>query len=324
MKISGTGTGSRAGDGGVLAGTDVVDADEAGTGQAPPGLTVQRLAGSILAVASLIGTVTLGAWLHPDPYEGVAYWMGRAAVQSVYAALIALGLWSLLRHRWRIAYLLVFGILLTGVLSYHGSMAYQANSERIRANEVVIALRDGRRSADSLSEEERSNRYVDALLVMRDVYWELHARAESRMAHYRRLYDGYTQRGGFLDTGRLGSSYDLWYSYFQIHDLEHRLGQAEAARIRISDLLWTVNLLDVDGATRAAYAADLRTAAEVISEAQAIAIARERKTLGEMKQALDVLIDAEGHFRIVGAQIIFERPEDAARFAGKADTGNGR
>lgn len=287
-----------------------------------PGLPAQRLAGGALIAVSLGGIVALGAWLHPDTYRGIAYWMGRAASQSVYAALIALGLWSLLRRRGQVAYLLVFGTLLTGVLSYHGANAYRANRERIEANDVLAAIREGQRSADILSAAERANPYVDAFLVMRDVYWELHSRSEARMAHYHRLYGDYTQRGGFLESGRLGSAYELWYSYFQIHDLEHRLDQTEATEVRISDLLWTINLLDVDSGTRAAYAADLRTAATVIHEAQAAAIARERKSLAEMKRAIDVLIEADGHFSVVGAQIIFEHPEDAARFAGKTETGN--
>ena len=286
-------------------------------------MTKQRLIGGVLAVASLSGIVMLGAWLHPDPYEGIAYWIDRAAVQSVYAALFALFLWSLLRRRRPIAYLLIFGLVLGGVVSYHGAAAYRANHERIAANKVLAALRTGSRDAEDLSEAERFNPYVDAYLVMRDVYWELHERSEARMAHYRRLYEKYTWRGGFLDGERLGSTYDLWYSYFQIYELKQWLDRAEASAIDISDLLWTANILDVDGGTRTAYADDLRAAAAAIEEAQEASIAHERKTLQEMQRALEVLIDADGYFRVIGAQIIFERPEDAARFAGKTATDDG-
>lgn len=284
---------------------------------------VQRLLGGILAAVSLSGIVMLGAWLHPDPYEGVAYWLGRAAAQCIYTGLFALFLWSLLRHLRPIAYLLIFGVVLGGVVSYHGATAYQANRERVAANEVLSGLRGGWRDVDDLSPAERSNPYVDAYLVMRDVYWELYARSETRMAHYRHLYEEYTRRGGFLDGKRLGSTYELWYSYFQIYDLEQWLDRADDTTVEISDLLSTANVLAVDGGTRAGYADDLRAAAAAIEETQADSIARERKTLQEMERALKVLIDAHGYFRVVGAQIIFERPEDAARFAGKTADGDG-
>ena len=283
-------------------------------------LAGQRFAGLILAMISVSGILLLGAWLHPDPYRGLAHSMGRAATQSVYVALIALFLWTLLRRSRRgIAYLLVFGILLSGVVSYHGIAAYQANRQRVAANEILVALREGWREAGDLTEPERANPYVDAFLGMRELYWDLHSRAEERMAPYRRLYEKYTRRGGFLDTGRLGSTYDLWYSYFQVHELRDRLDRAAASEIRISDLLWTVSLLEVDAATRADYAADLRTAADAIGEAQAASIAGERAMLDQIKWSLEVLIEANGHFRVDGSRIVFDRPEDAARFAGKPD-----
>lgn len=283
---------------------------------------IQRLTGTILVTVSLSGIVMLGAWLHPDPYQGIRHWAARAAALSVYAALLSFFLWSLLRGRRRIAYLLVFGILLVGILSYHGATAYRANRERMAANEVLSALREGWRDTADLSGEERSNPYVDAWLTMRDVYWELQSRSETRMAHYRRLYGDYTRRGGFLDSSRLGSTYDLWYSYFQVHDLQQWLERASESKVSISDLLWGVSLLDVDSGTRAAYANDLRAAAAALDEAQAASIARERDTLREMKRVLDVLIDADGYYRVVGTAIIFERPEDAARFADKSDSGS--
>lgn len=311
--------------------------DSASTGEARPGngapawetgkrdgaIRLQRLIGGILVAASLGGIVLLGALLYPHPYEGVRYWAGRAAGQAAYGGLFALFVWSLLRERRPVAYLLIFGIILTGILSYSGAVAYRANRERIAANDVLAGLRTGSRDAETLSPAERSNHYVDAYLIMRDVYWELHARAEARMAHYRRLYDDYTRSGGFLDGKRLGSAYDLWYSYFQVYDLEQWLDRAESDRLEISDLLSTTKVLAVDSGTRDGYAADLRAAAAAIEETQADSIARERRTLQEMERSLKVLIDANGYFHVVGAQIIFERPEDAARFAGKSGNGNG-
>ena len=123
------------------------------------------------------------------------------------------------------------------------------------------------------------------------------------------------------DVTRLTTTSDIRRSILQIEDLQRRLQRVEASRPDISDLLLSVGLLDVDDDTRAVYADDLRTARDSFYAAKLESVARERKTLRSMRHALEALLDAQGRYRIEGDKLIFELPEDAARFAGKAERG---
>lgn len=280
-------------------------------------LHAQRAVGLAIVLAAFAGIVVVRIWASGDPVANLLHWSGYVAGQSIYVALLAYFVWSLLRLPGRIAYPVVFGLMLTAILVYHGIAAYSTGAARADANRTLQDVRLGQRSIEELTAEELTNPYVEAFVAMRDIYWELHGRADTRMEHYRRLHADYTRDGAFLDSNRLTSSYDLWYAYIQVRDLQLRLQQAKNHVVDLSDLLWAITLLDVDNGTRAAYADDLRGAAAAIAESQAASIAREQVSLAQTRRALEVLIDAAGRFHVDGARIVFDRPEDAARFAGR-------
>lgn len=266
----------------------------------------------------MLGVVAVGLWFGgDDPLQSLAFWASRAAIQGVSAALIALFIWALLSRRRVVSYVLVLGVGTAGLFLYDAASAWQIDRERLHANVVLKHLEDGERMIESLTEEEKANPYVDAYLVMRDLYWELNALASDRMAGYRSAYESYTETGGFLDVQRLRNEFDLWYSLSQIQDLEVLLKHMESEPLDAADTRWSVRLLKVDPVTQAAYAEDLAESLKAITGAQAASITRERRSLQLMRNALEVLIESEGRYRIENDRIIFDDPGDAARFTGK-------
>lgn len=282
-------------------------------------LAVQRRTGVTLVAFSLTGMLVAGAWLSADSFAGLAHWSGVALVQCVYASLIAYFLYTILREKYAVSFALIFGILLTGSFAYHAPSAYADNRRRVVADGTILALRQGSRHVEALSAEERNNPYVKSYVVMRDVFRQLSERADARVSAYRAAYAESVRAGAFLDPHRLDSAYDVWYSYAQLHALERRLDRTIESRVDVSDLLWTANVLPVDAGTRAAYANDLRASATAIETTQAESLERERETLARTKQSLEILIDAEGRYRIEGAQIIFDDPDLSDRFGGKTN-----
>lgn len=283
----------------------------------------QPRVGIALVTLSLGGMVFAGLWLSADSFAGLAHWSGVALVQCVYAALIAYFLYTVLRERIAVSFVLIFGVLLAGSFAYRIPSAYRDNLRRVEADSTITALRQGTVAFDELSPARRDNPYVEAYVVMRDVFGELSERADARVSPYRAAYEESVRAGAFLDPHRLDSVYEVWYSYARLHQLEERLRQAIENRVDVSDLLWTANLLEVDAGTRAAYANDLRASANAIETAQMESLEREQETLSQTRQSLEALIDAEGRYRIEGAQIIFDDPELSDRFRGKSANSGG-
>lgn len=284
-------------------------------------LVWQRRCGYALVALSAAGMVGTGVLFGTEPLASGLHWAGRAAVQGVCAALVALFLWPL-ASRWRnVSYVLVLGICGVGLFAYDAVLAWRVDRARAVAHQTLADLEAGRRNVESLTGVEKANAYIEAYVVMRDVYWELGMRANEGLSRYRSRYENYTAAGAFLDTNRLKATADLRHSILQIRDLQWRLSSIESAVPDVSDLLLTVDLLEVDAVTRAAYAEDLHRARDMLVAATAATVVREREILRAMQHSLEVLLEAEGRYRIDDGQIIFESPDDAARFTGKADTG---
>ncbi len=280
--------------------------------------SVQRRIGVAMVALSLAGMLIAGIWLSADAFAGLAHWSGVVLVQCVYAALIAYLVYTILRRKLAVSFTFIFGILLVGSFAYHVPSAYIDNSRRVDADHIILAVRQGSREIADLSPAERSNPYVGAFLVMRDVSRQLYERADARVSPYRAAYADSVRTGAFLDPHRLDTAYEIWYSYAQLHQLEQILRRAIDSRLDVSDLLWTANMLGVDAGTRAAYTNELRASAGAIDKAQAASLEQELETLAQTKQSLEVLIAAEGHYRIEGSQIVFDEPDLHDRFRGKS------
>lgn len=280
-------------------------------------LGLQRRAGLALIATSLLLIASVGAWLGPDPASGAAQWLGRGFIQASYAVLLALFLWTFLARRRRTAYLLLLGIACSGVAIWDTATGIYANRLRLEANDTLITFRDEPLNAIDLTGIIERNPYVEAYMVMRDAHWDLNNRLDSRITDYRAAYNSYVESGQFLDVERLASRYGLWRAFYQIQDLERRLAQIKSDPTDADDLLWTVNLLDVDPPTRDAYTNDLEEAIAEAQASQAEMLDRERRTLARIKRSLKVLIDAEGRYRFAQGRVVFDDPADAALFAGK-------
>jgi len=215
----------------------------------------------------------------------------------------------------------VIGAGALGLLLLETGTAWRADRARDLGNRTLQQLEAGQRDIESLTPAERADPYVEAYVTMRDIYWELYLRSDDEMSRYRSYYEDYTAEGSFLDVARLTTTSDIRRSILQIEDLQRRLQGVEASRPDISDLLLTVSLLAVDDDTRAAYADDLRAARDSFYESRLESVAQERETLRSMRHALEALLDAQGRYRIEDDRLIFEQPEDAARFAGKLEPG---
>jgi hypothetical protein len=277
----------------------------------------QRRAGLALIAASLLTVITAGAWLGPDPATGIAQWVARGFIQAAYAALLALFLWTVVGRRRVISYLLLFGAVCAGIAVWDTGAGIYANRVRLEANNMLITFRDTPLNVEGLAEVIEQNPYVEAYMIMRDAHWELLNRMDDRMAEYGASYRTYVENGAFLNVERLRSRFELWRAFYQVGDLEDKLARIESNPMEAGDLLWTVNLLDVDAATREAYVRDLHDAVSAANESQAELIARERLTLARIKRSLQVLIDAKGRYGFADGRVVFDDPADAALFAGK-------
>ncbi len=284
-------------------------------------IPLQRRVGIVLLAISAAGLATVSAWVVTDSLHGFGHWAERAALRGISVALVGLSLWAVLSHRRSVSRVLVLGVGAVSLLVHETGSAWWVDRARAPANRTLHQLESGSRNVETLTRAELADPYVEAYVVMRDVYWELYLRSDDAMSRYRSYYEDYTAEGTFLDAARLTTRSDLWRSIFQIDDLQVRLQRVEAARPDISDLLLTVNLLDVDAETRAAYADDLRATRESFVAATAAAVRQEREALRAMRRSLEVLLDAEGRYRIENGRLIFDRPDDAARYAGRADAG---
>ena len=224
---------------------------------------LQRRAGLALIAASLLTVIMAGAWLGPDPAAGIAQWVARSIIQAVYAALLALSLWTVLARHRAISYLLLFGIACAGVAVWDTSSGIYANRVRLEANDTLITFRDTPLNVKGLTGIIARNPYVEAYMIMRDAHWELRNRMDDRMTGYGASYRTYVDNGAFLDIDRLRSRFELWRALYQVGDLEDQLARIESSPMKADDLLWTVDLLGVDAATREAYIRDLRDAVSV-------------------------------------------------------------
>ncbi len=274
-------------------------------------------AGFALVLLCIAGIAVAGALLSIEPLTGFFHWLAQGSLQAVAAALLAYfcrlhvpGL----RHQ---PYFALLGGLMLALLVYDVWTGAAANRTRIEANAMLTTLRDKPLDVAGLADAAENNGYVDAYFTMRDLYWELYRRADDRLSEYNGLYRHYVEDGGFLDIERLESRYDLWLSYFQIGDLEHRLDVTEETSLRTEDLLWSVDLLEVDAATRGAYAGDMQATIEALLADQADSFVRQREALRHTREAIEVLLDADGRYRVTNGQIVFDDAEDAIRFAGK-------
>ena len=277
----------------------------------------QNKVGLALIAASLFAVMAAGGLLGPDPLTGAAQWVRKGLIQASYAVLLALFAWIVLHRRREISYVLLLGVICAGIAAWDTGAGIYASRLRLEANKTLITLRDAPLNVEGLAETIERNPYVEAYIVMRDVYWEFGNRLDDRIASYGASYKSYVGSGDFLDTGRLRSRLELWRTFYQIGDLERQLAQIESEPLKADDLLWTVNLLDVDTETREAYARDLQDTISAATTSQAELIARERRTLARIKQSLQVLINAEGRYRIADGRVVFEDPADAALFAGE-------
>lgn len=283
----------------------------------------QHQAGVALIVASAAGIAWVGDRFGPDPLPSMLHWAGRAAVQGVSAALIAFFLWVLLSRRHAVSYVLVLGFATALLLAYDAATAWRLDRTRVAADRILVVLEARQRTVESLTPEEQANPYVEAYIAMREIYWELYTRSDDQMSRYRAYYGNFTAGGSFLDTARLATKKDLWRSIRQIQSLEKRLLRVETSPPDLTDLLLTVDLLNIDKATRRAYAADLHATRDALVAATAALTARERQSLAATRQSLEVLLEVEGRYRIVSGNIVFDDPNDAARFAGKAGDEDG-
>lgn len=287
---------------------------------APPDIhliQVQSLAGASMLVFAFAGIVGLGAWLYGPTGDGTAWWTGHALIRSAYAALIAVPAWILIQRRRRVSFLLVLGCLVTAVFIYHGTEALRLNQEKIAANQILGALRQGWRLTGELTPEERENPYVDAWIVTRNMYRELNERADARMAEYSSSHEQYTGPGQFLAPRRLGARDDLLTSHAQLRELDQQLSRIGQTPIDTSGMLWSLDLLRVDSVTREAYRGDLREILAAINRTQDESILRERRAILRTLDSIAVLLDAEGRYHIEDEHIVFDDPADAIRFSGK-------
>lgn len=286
-------------------------------GGGPFELDRQHKAGLALVAISLLAVMAAGAWLGPDPATGIAQWTGRGLIQAVYAALLTLCLWTVLERRRAISWLLLFGVACAGVAAWDTGAGIYANRLRLEANDTLTTFRDTPLNLKGLARIIEKNPYVDAYMIMRDAHWELRNRLDGRMTDYGASYKAYVENGAFLDIRRLRSRFALWDAFYQIRDLEDQLARIEDNPVDTEDLLWTVNLLNVDAVTRKAYVTDLNNTISAAERAQADMMTRERRTLARVKQSLQVLIDAEGRYSFAEGRVVFDDPADAALFAGK-------
>jgi hypothetical protein len=269
------------------------------------------IAGSFLAIAGI------GAWCGSAPLSGAVDWLAKGLIQSTYAALLALSAWLAVRLWRSFSYLLLLGIAILGVAVWTAAMGIQDYRLRREANETISTFRYEPLNALGLVGIIERNPYVEAYMVMRDAHWDLQDRLNKRIDRYRVEYENYSGKDSFLAVSRLRSRFELWQTFYQIRDLELMLDAMETEALDTSDLLWTVNLLEVDSGTREAYAQDFMKSVSAAKLWQTEFVAREKRTLRRIRNSLTVVIDAKGRYRFAEGRIVFDDPEDAASFAGK-------
>ncbi len=280
----------------------------------------QRRIGSALIILGAAGIAGIGIWVGSGSLGDAGHWAVRAVARGMGVALIAVFMWTVLNRRRTVSGLLVFGTGAASLLVYEAGSAWLVDRARDAANRTLLQLESGARDVGSLTPVEIANPYIEAYVVMRDIHWELDARSDDQMSRYRSYYENYTARGAFLDVNRLATAAGIRRSISEIDDLQRRLLRVEASRPDIADLLLTVDLLEVDAGTRAMYAQDLRAARRSFIAAIEASVARERETLGATRSALETLLEVDGRYRIEDGRIVFDRPDDAARFAGIMET----
>lgn len=277
----------------------------------------QQKTGMALIAGSLLAIAASGAWFGPDPASGAMQWLGWGLVQSTYAALLALSVWIVFGRRRGVTYLLWLGFACSTVAIWDIAGGIYSNRLRLEANDTLVTFRDDPLNIVGLTGIIERNPYVEAYMVMRDAHWDLQDRLDKRIDGYDETYGEYVKGGEFLSVERLYSRYELWRAFYQVDDLVKLLDEIEKTPFETTDLLWTVELLDVDAETGAAYAKDLEQAVAEADAWQSEFIAREIRTLQRIRQSLKVVIDARGRYRFAEGRIVFDDPADAARFTGK-------
>lgn len=286
------------------------------------GLGFQQKAGLALVAASLLASTAASAWLGPDPFAGAVGGISMALAQSAYAAILALSAWLIVGRPRGMSYLPWAGIFCASVALWHIAAGVYSNRLRLEANEFIATFRDEPLNVVGLANALEHNPYIEAYMVMRDAHWDLQDRLDRQFDDYASAYDSYVSEGEFLSVGRLRTRYALWQSFYQLKSLEKILESIEGNPLETADLEWTVNLLRVDDQTRDAYARDLGQAVASAHAWRADFIAREKQTLARIGTSLQVVIEAQGHYRFADGRIVFEKPSDAARFAGKEPLGD--
>lgn len=277
----------------------------------------QGLAGLALIAASVVAVTAAGASTAQEPVWGALRWLLKGGIQATYAALLALSVWLVFGRGRGISYLLCFGLVISIVVVWSIVAGLDNRRQRQEANKAIASFRDGAEDAPPLSEIMEGNPYVEAYMVMREVHWDLQDRLKRRIEKYRAEYEDYVAKGPFLAVDRLRSRYELWRSYYQIQELEGLLDSFEKTPLETTDLEWTVDLLAVDPDTREVYKRDLERSISTLQDWQSEFVAGEKRTLGQFRHSLKVVIDAQGRYRFAKGQIVFEDPADAASFGSK-------
>lgn len=276
----------------------------------------QTVVGLLLFTAGAVGMAGFGFWLTGDIATDQAYWIARAGAHAVAAALVAWFLWTLVR-RAGISYILLLGFLVAGTTLYNGAQFWQLKRQSAAATTIIDSLAESGRDLGDLTEKERRNPYIDAYLVMYDLYWQLDQRADSRLAAYSTAYAKYTRRSAFLDTSRLKTRTSLWRSAAQLYDLDRQLLLVRHTPVDISGRLGPLNSVPIDRATRNAYRKEFLAKQAAINRAQADSIENQRRVIARTLNSIETLLEPRGGYRFKDGDIVFENPVDAARFAGK-------
>lgn len=281
------------------------------------GLPIQDKSAIALILLSGILVAGAGAWFAQDPLAGAMHWIMKAVVQSTYILLLTLSVWRLLGRRNNLSFALCFGLAIAIVTIWTIASGIEDQRLRKEANDTIVTFRDTPLNIVGLADAVETNPYVAAYMVMREAHWDLQTRLNRRVDQYRAEYERYAEPVSFLAIERLRSRYELWRAYYQVQEVEKLLDRIAETPLETTDLIWTVNLLEVDARTRAAYKRDLEISIAAARIWQSNFIEREKQTLRRIRNALKVVIDAKGRYRFAEGQIVFEDPGDAAIFSGK-------
>lgn len=270
-----------------------------------------------LILLSALLTAGAGAWFAQNPVAGAMRWLLMAVIQSTYILLLTLSAWRLLGRRHNLSFALCFGLAVAIVTIWTITSGIEDQRLRKEANDTIVTFHDAPLNVAGLAEAVETNPYVAAYMVMREAHWDLQNRLNRRVDQYRAEYERYAEPVSFLAIERLRSRYELWRAYYQVQEVEKLLDRIAETPLETTDLIWTVNLLEVDARTKAAYRSDLETSISAARTWQSDFIEQEKLTLRRIRNALKVVIDAKGRYRFAEGHIVFEDPEDAAIFSGK-------